>query len=220
MIELKSLSKIYQSKGNDVKALDNITYTFSDNSFLGITGGSGNGKTTLINIIGGLLRPTEGNVIINGTDLYRMKDKKISAYRNKTIGFIFQHYNLIDGISALENVMLPLMIGKVKLSKRKIMAEEALNTVGLFERKKHKPSELSGGQKQRVAIARAIVNSPDIIIADEPTGNLDEENARLIMELLSQINKKGVTILMVTHNESFKDYFSHNIRVEKGKIIC
>ncbi len=219
MIEVKELTKIYKMKNECVTALEGINYKIDKGEFVGITGGSGNGKTTLINILGGLLRPTYGKVIINGVDLYKMRDFKISRYRNKTIGFIFQHYNLIDGISAKENVMLPLIIGKTKPKLRNEMAEQALNTVGLSERKNHKPSELSGGQKQRVAIARAIVNSPDIIIADEPTGNLDEKNAKMIMELLKEINKKGVTILMVTHNEGFKNFFTRNIRVEKGRII-
>lgn len=218
MIELRKLSKIYNVGDSRIKALDDIDFVINKGEFIGITGSSGNGKTTLINTIGGLLRPTVGDVYVNGVELYKMKDGEISKYRNKTIGFIFQNYNLLEGVTALENVMLPLVIGRIKHTKRKRMAEEALSVVGLKDRMYHKPEELSGGQKQRVAIARAIVNSPEIIIADEPTGNLDDVNTYAVMNILEDINKKGVTILMVTHNENLKKYFTRKITVDKGKI--
>jgi len=216
LIEVKNISKIYRVKKSEVAALRDVSYSIRKGSFVGITGGSGNGKTTFINIVGGLLRPSCGKVIIGGTDVYKMSDKQISQFRNKACGFVFQNYSLIPGVTAYENVMLPLVFSKMKKSIRKQMAEKALITVGLEDRMNHKTEELSGGQKQRVAIARAIVNSPEIIIADEPTGNLDSKNAKYIMQLLSEINSQGVTILMVTHNSVLKSYFTDNIVIENG----
>lgn len=218
MIEAINLTKTYRRRGKKLDALKGVSFEIEKGAFAGITGESGSGKSTLINILGGLLRPTEGSLVIGGRDVYKMKDRELSSFRNKTVGFVFQSFNLLEDYTALENVMLPLIIGRVPRKKRKALAEAALERVGLKNRMKHKPGELSGGQKQRVAVARAIVNSPGIIIADEPTGNLDPSNAIEIMELLKEINKSGVTILTVTHSREFLPYFDKNIVIAKGSV--
>lgn len=219
MIEAENLTKLYLKRGRRVEALKGVSFNIKKGEFVGITGASGSGKSTLINILGGLLRPSGGTLKIEGRDVYKMKDKELSSFRNKTVGFVFQSFNLLEDCNALENVMLPLIIGGVPRKKRRELAEQALERVGLKNRMKHNPGELSGGQRQRVSIARAIVNSPRIIIADEPTGNLDPHNAVEIMELLRGISEKGVTVLTVTHSKEFFSYFNEKIIVERGRIV-
>lgn len=218
MIEINDVSKEYKLGNNKVVALSHINKKIKRGEFLGILGQSGSGKTTLSNIIAGLLAPSDGEVIVDGVSIWKLKDKEISNYRNKTLGFVFQSFNLIPGLTALENVMLPLLYSHKKSRERKELAKEALEIVGLKERMNHKPAELSGGQMQRVSIARAIINSPKIIIADEPTGNLDCESADAIIRLLRDINEKGVTVIMVTHNPEYTRYFSDIITMCDGRI--
>ena len=219
MIAAENLRKTYSKRGKRVEALKGVSFNIHKGEFVGITGASGSGKSTLINILGGLLRPSEGTLKISGRDVYQMKDKELSSFRNKTVGFVFQSFNLLEDYTSLENVMLPLIIGGYPLKERRKLAENALEAVGLKNRLKHRPKELSGGQRQRVAIARAIVNSPKIIIADEPTGNLDPENAAEIMRLLKEITDSGVTVLTVTHSREFLSFFDKNIKVERGRIV-
>lgn len=219
MIEAINLTKTYRRRGKKLDALKGVSFEIEKGAFAGITGESGSGKSTLINILGGLLRPTEGSLVIGGRDVYKMKDRELSSFRNKTVGFVFQSFNLLEDYTALENVMLPLIIGRVPRKKRKALAEAALERVGLKNRMKHKPGELSGGQKQRVAVARAIVNSPGIIIADEPTGNLDPQTGRQIVDLLYRISKEGTAVIMSTHNLSFcEDYPGRIYRCENHRL--
>lgn len=218
MIEVENIFKEYSISKNKVSALKDINFKIEDGEFVGILGSSGSGKTTLSNIIAGLLAPSSGSVKINGVSLWDLKDKEISEFRNKKLGFVFQSFNLIPELNAVQNVMLPLAYSKVKYKERMVRGIEALKKVGLENRIYHKPYEMSGGQMQRVSVARAIINNPEIIIADEPTGNLDSNSADTIMSILNDINKTGVTILMVTHNLAYRDYFSTIINIKDGII--
>ena len=219
MIKLKDIKKTYHIGKNILNVLENINIEIKKGEFVGIIGQSGSGKTTLSNIIAGLLKPSCGEVIINNENIWEYNDKKMSVFRNKTIGFVFQSFNLIPEMTALENVMLPLAYSKVKYKNRVEMAKEELIKVGLSDRLNHKPTEMSGGQMQRVAIARAMINKPQLIIADEPTGNLDLNSSETIIGLLKKINEDGVTVLMVTHNWDYKKHFTGLIKLENGKII-
>jgi len=184
-----------------INALAGVNLEISQGEFVSIAGPSGSGKSTLLNIIGGLDSPTKGNITVDGQDLSKASDSELSSYRNKKVGFVFQTFNLQPTYNALENVALPLVFAKVPLGKRNQIAKEALETVGLGDRVRHKPSELSGGERQRVGIARALVNNPKILLADEPTGNLDSKARERIMELLTELNKeRGLTLLLVTHD--------------------
>lgn len=219
MILLNGINKEYRMGKNILTVLDNINIKIDKGEFVGIVGQSGSGKTTLSNIIAGLLKPTGGEVIIKDKNIWTFNDRKMSEFRNRTLGFVFQSFNLIPGLTALENVMLPLAYSGVKYKKRIELATEELKKVGLSERLYHKPSEMSGGQMQRVSIARAMINRPEIIIADEPTGNLDEISSKIIMDIIKNINKSGVTIIMVTHNPEYKKHFTKLIELRDGKII-
>lgn len=218
MIKLDSINKIYNMGKTTVKALWDINLEIKKGEFVGIVGRSGSGKTTLSNIIAGLLEPSSGSVKIEGNNIWDFSDKKMSLFRNKTLGFVFQSFNLIPEMTAIENVMLPLAYSKIKYKKRVELAKEELEKVGLYERMYHKPTEMSGGQMQRVSIARAMINNPKIIIADEPTGNLDSHSAEVVMELLREINKRGVTLLMVTHNLEYEKHFTKLITLKDGKV--
>lgn len=218
MIKLDSINKIYNMGKTTVKALWDINLEIKKGEFVGIVGRSGSGKTTLSNIIAGLLEPSSGSVKIEGNNIWDFSDKKMSLFRNKTLGFVFQSFNLIPEMTAIENVMLPLAYSKIKYKKRVELAKEELAKVGLYERMYHKPTEMSGGQMQRVSIARAMINKPKIIIADEPTGNLDSHSAEVVMELLREINKGGVTLLMVTHNLEYEKHFTKLITLKDGKV--
>ena len=194
MITLTSLSKIYRTNEIETVALENVNLTVNRGEFLSIMGPSGCGKSTLLNIMGLLDAPTTGTIEINGTHTEGMKDKELAAFRNKTLGFVFQSFHLINSLNVLDNVELPLLYRRVSSSERRKLAQEVLEKVGLSHRMRHFPTQLSGGQCQRVAIARAIIGNPEIILADEPTGNLDSKMGAEVMELLHRLNKEGAPL--------------------------
>ncbi|WP_330397395.1 ABC transporter ATP-binding protein [Maledivibacter halophilus] len=218
MIELKHISKIYQMGKEEFYALNDIDLNINLGDFVAIVGPSGSGKSTLMHIMGGLDKPTKGNVLIEGNDISQFKDKRMAKYRSQHTGFIFQNFNLEPTQSSLENVMMPLIFSGVSKSKRIEMAKRSLEMVGLLNKLNNKPTELSGGQRQRVAIARALVNNPKIIFADEPTGNLDSNSGTQIMELLKDLNNKGYTVIMVTHNVEQAKKANQVITIKDGKI--
>ncbi|HSX27797.1 MAG TPA: ABC transporter ATP-binding protein [Patescibacteria group bacterium] len=219
MIELRGVTRTYKLGDETLKALDNVSFSVKPGEFIAITGPSGSGKSTLANIIGGLDKPTDGTVTVDGQDLSHTRDNKLSNYRNKHIGFIFQSFNLQGTNTALENVMLPLVFARMNNKARKIRAKECLGAVGLGDRLKHKPGQLSGGQRQRVAIARALASNPKIIIADEPTGNLDSAKGQEIMKLLQDLNKQGMTLLIITHDVNVARQAHRIVEIHDGKII-
>ena len=203
MIKLTGINKIYRTEEIETQALENVNLEVQKGEFLSIMGPSGCGKSTLLNIMGLLDSPTSGTIEINGTHTESMNDKELAAFRNKTLGFVFQSFHLINSLNVIDNVELPLLYRKMSSSERTALAKAVLERVGLSHRMKHMPTQLSGGQCQRVAIARAIVGNPEIILADEPTGNLDSKMGAEVMELLHKLNKEdGRTIVMVTHNET------------------
>ena len=219
IIEATSLNKTYKLGSLDVEVLKDINLTIGSGEFVSIMGPSGSGKSTLLYLIGGLDKPTSGSVKIKGSELSDMKDKEQSIMRRRDIGFVFQFYNLIPNLNVEENVMLPMLLDGKKLKDYRSKLDEILEVVGLSDRRAHTPRELSGGQQQRVAIARALVNEPDIILADEPTGNLDSKTGMEVMELLQRINKeKGKTIVQVTHSKEAADYGNRVINVRDGKV--
>lgn len=218
MIEAHNLKKVYRSRNVETTALRNISLKIRRGEFVMILGRSGCGKSTLLNILGGIDSPTEGSCRFLGRELGKMNRRQLALFRNKKVGFVFQAYHLIDELDAIRNVELPLGYAGIRHSLRREKAEEALQMVGLEERMHFYPTQLSGGQQQRVAIARAIVNNPDVILADEPTGNLDEENCSSIMELLTQLNENGSTIVMVTHDNSLTQYASRVIHIRDGEV--
>ena len=218
IIQMQNVSRIYRMGENEIHALNCINFSVEQGEFLSIMGPSGSGKSTCMNMIGCLDRPSSGIVKINGKETAKMSEKELAVLRNKTIGFVFQQYHLLAGLNILENVMLPLRYQKVEKSKRIKKAKEALKKVGLEERFLHRPNELSGGQKQRVAIARAIVTEPNIILADEPTGALDSNTGKAIMNLFREINKEGTTIVIVTHDLRIGESTERCIRILDGKI--
>ena len=203
MIKLTGINKIYRTEEIETQALENVNLEVQKGEFLSIMGPSGCGKSTLLNIMGLLDSPTSGTIEINGTSTENMNDKELAAFRNKTLGFVFQSFHLINSLNVIDNVELPLLYRKMSSSERTALAKAVLERVGLSHRMKHMPTQLSGGQCQRVAIARAIVGNPEIILADEPTGNLDSKMGTEVMELLHKLNREdGRTIVMVTHNEA------------------
>ncbi|NSW44314.1 MAG: ABC transporter ATP-binding protein [Bacteroidales bacterium] len=218
MIILKQLFKFYQVGTEIVKALRNVNLTIYKNEYVAIMGPSGSGKSTMMNILGCLDTPTAGTYILNQKDVSRLSENELANIRNKEIGFIFQTFNLMPRYSALENVALPLVYAGVKKQERIEKAKEVLEKVGLADRMMHKPNELSGGQRQRVAIARALVNNPSIILADEPTGNLDTKTSIEIMRLFDVIHQMGNTVIIVTHEEDIADYAHRIVRLRDGKI--
>ena len=220
MIKLTNLEKIYRTKEIETVALENVNLEVQKGEFLSIMGPSGCGKSTLLNIMGLLDAPTSGDIEIDGTDTIRMSDKQLAAFRNQKLGFVFQSFHLINSLNVLDNVELPLLYRKVSASERRKAAEAVLEKVGLSHRMRHFPTQLSGGQCQRVAIARAIVGNPDIILADEPTGNLDSQNADEIMRLLEEINRMGTTVVVVTHSEEIVARMHKRvITMERGCVI-
>jgi putative ABC transport system ATP-binding protein len=219
VILLRNVSVEYRLKSERVLALRNIDLDLREGSFEAIMGPSGSGKTTLIQLIAGLLTPTKGEVIVSGESLHKLNDKQISGFRNRTIGFVFQFFNLPNYYTALDNAALPLVFAGVDERTRRARAHTLLSEFGLEERLMHKPDQLSGGEAQRVAIARALINNPKIILADEPTGNLDRDTGQHVMELLQKINhERGVTVLMVTHDEKAAAFAQRVIRIEKGEL--
>jgi putative ABC transport system ATP-binding protein len=217
-IELKNITKTYHLGDEVLHALDGVSLSVQAGEFIAITGPSGSGKSTLANIIGGLDRPTNGTVVVDGSDLSRVSDRKLSDYRNKHIGFVFQSFNLQGMQTALENVMLPLIFSRMNSRARKARALECLQAVGLGDRLQHKPAQLSGGQRQRVAIARALAAKPTIIIADEPTGNLDSVRGTEIMHLLKELNKQGITLLIITHDMNVARQAHRTIQIKDGRL--
>lgn len=218
MIKLENINKRYTMGKEVFNALDNINLEIESGDFMAIVGPSGSGKSTLMHIIGGLDKPTTGQVIVDGKDISTSKEKELAKYRSTKTGFIFQNFNLESTQTALENVMMPLIFAGVSGKKRVEMATEALEKVGLKDKIRNKPTEMSGGQRQRVAIARALVNNPEIIFADEPTGNLDSKSGAQIMQLLKDLNKKGYTIIMVTHNNEQANEVKTVVTIKDGKI--
>jgi putative ABC transport system ATP-binding protein len=218
IIELKNVTKTYHLGDEVLNALDDVSLSIQAGDFVAITGPSGSGKSTLANIIGGLDRPSSGGVQVDGNDLSKVSDSKLSAYRNHHIGFVFQTFNLQGSNTAVENVALPLVFAKMKGAARKQRAIECLNAVGLGDRLKHKPGQLSGGQRQRVAIARALAVQPSIIIADEPTGNLDSARGEEIMKLLRDLNHQGITLLIITHDAAIARQAKRTIQIRDGKV--
>jgi putative ABC transport system ATP-binding protein len=218
VIEIQNIVKNYQIGTVIVRALRSITVDIRKNEYVAIMGPSGSGKSTLMNLIGCLDTPTSGNYVLNNTDVSKMDDDYLAEIRNKEIGFIFQTFNLLPRYSALENVTLPLIYGGIPKVDREKVAVDTLEQVGLADRMSHKPNELSGGQRQRVAIARALVNKPSIILADEPTGNLDSKTSVDIMGLLDDIHKKGNTVIVVTHEENIAKHAARIIRLLDGEI--
>ena len=220
MIELKGINKIYRTDEIETQALENVNLTVEKGEFLSIMGPSGCGKSTLLNIMGLLDTPTSGTITINGTTTEGMGDKELAAVRNKTLGFVFQSFHLINSLNVLDNVELPLLYRKMSASERTALAKQVLERVGLSHRMRHMPTQLSGGQCQRVAIARAIVGNPEIILADEPTGNLDSKMGAEVMDLLHKLNKEdGRTIVMVTHNEDQAKQTSRTVRFFDGRQV-
>ncbi|MBW7855761.1 MAG: ABC transporter ATP-binding protein [Ignavibacteriaceae bacterium] len=218
MIELKDIVKLYIMGAEQLYALNGVSLGIDRNEYVAIMGPSGSGKSTLMNIIGCLDTPTSGEYLLNGRNVSEMEDDELADIRNKEIGFVFQTFNLLPRINALYNVELPLIYSGIPKSKRIEMAEQALVSVGLADRMLHKPNELSGGQRQRVAIARALVNNPSIILADEPTGNLDTKTGDEIMMLLSDLHEKGNTIILVTHEEDIANHADRIIKIRDGVI--
>ena len=219
MIELKSVSKVFQTKDIETRALDDICLKINSSEFVSIMGPSGCGKSTLLNLIGLLDQPTAGTILIHDTDVSGMSDREAARFRNKSLGFVFQNFHLVPSLNVMDNVELPLLYCRVAAVERKERVKEVLNMVGLSHRMKHFPSQLSGGQCQRVAIARAIVGHPEIILADEPTGNLDSRMGEEIMDILLELNKLGVTVVMVTHDEHIASKTGRIVRLLDGKLV-
>ena len=219
MIKLSNVNKIYQGKGVSTAALSDISLTVDQGDFVIIYGKSGCGKSTLLNILGTMDKPTNGTYHFNDTDIGSLKFNELSEFRNRYMGFIFQSFYLINEFTALANVEMPLGYAGVGKGERKKRAAELLKMVGLEDKMKNKPSQLSGGEQQRVAIARSLVAGPSLVLADEPTGNLDEKTTDDIMELLKQINQDGTTIIMVTHNVDLAHYANKVVHIADGRIL-
>jgi len=219
MININSLSKEYIMGENKLLALNDVSVSIKEGEFVSIMGSSGSGKSTLMNIIGCLDVPTKGNYFFRDNDIANYNSNNLAELRNKDIGFIFQNFNLLPRLNALENVVLPLLYSGKNLKERNKLALEALKNVGLEERVHHRPNQLSGGQQQRVSIARAIAGSPKLILADEPTGALDSNTGFEIMKILNDLNSQGITIVLVTHEDDIAKYGSRIIKMKDGKII-
>ena len=219
LIEIRDMCKIYNPGENEVRALDHVNLRIDKNEFVAIIGQSGSGKSTLMNMLGCLDIPTSGTYILNGQDVSNLTDDELSDIRNKEIGFIFQGFNLIPNLTALENVELPLIYRNVPAAKRHELSVASLIRVGLEHRMDHKPSEMSGGQQQRVAIARALAAAPPVILADEPTGNLDSASSKEIMQILRELYEEGRTVILITHDNKIAASAKRVIRVIDGKIV-
>lgn len=218
VIKLEKIVKNYKVGTQIVRALRSVSLTINKGEYVAIMGASGSGKSTLMNVIGCLDTPTSGTYILSNSDVSHLSDDELAEIRNKEIGFVFQTFNLLPRNTALENVMLPLIYAGVKKQERILKAEKILSEVGLSDRIEHKPNELSGGQRQRVAVARALVNNPSILLADEPTGNLDSKISEEIMQLFAEIHRKGNTLIVVTHEESIALHAHRIIRLKDGEI--
>lgn len=218
LIHIENMKKIYNPGENEVRALDAIDLDIEKGDLVAIVGHSGSGKSTLMNMLGCLDTPTSGKYVLDGQDVASMTDNQLADVRNKEIGFIFQGFNLISNLDAVGNVELPLVYRGVSKNERKQLAMEALKSVGLEDRMKHKPNEMSGGQQQRVAVARAVAAKPPIILADEPTGNLDTKSTQEIMEILKELHRSGRTVIIITHDEEIASQAHRVIRILDGRI--
>lgn len=218
LIHIENMKKIYNPGENEVRALDGIDLDIEKGDLVAIVGHSGSGKSTLMNMLGCLDTPTSGKYVLDGQDVASMTDNQLANVRNKEIGFIFQGFNLISNLDAVGNVELPLVYRGVSKNERKQLAMEALKSVGLEDRMKHKPNEMSGGQQQRVAVARAVAAKPPIILADEPTGNLDTKSTQEIMEILKELHRSGRTVIIITHDEEIASQAHRVIRILDGRI--
>ena len=219
MIRTNGLTKIYRTDEVETTALNKVNFEVKEGEFVAIMGPSGCGKSTLLNVVGLLDNPTEGDLYFLGEEVSKYKEKKRTNLRKSNIGFIFQSFNLIDELTVYENVELPLLYLKMSSSERKKRVEEVLDRMKIAHRRKHFPQQLSGGQQQRVAVARAVVTKPKLLLADEPTGNLDSANGEEVMDLLTQLNEEGTTIIMVTHSPSFAEYSHRIIQLFDGHIV-
>ena len=219
MIQLEQATRVYRLGDERIQALDSVDLTIDDGDFVAVMGPSGSGKTTMANVVGGLDRLDSGRVVVNGRDLHTYNDSELSRYRNQYVGFVFQNFNLHTSQSALSNVMLPLLFSKVKPRERARRGKEVLERLGLGDRLQHRPSQLSGGQRQRVAIARAIINKPEVVIADEPTGNLDSKRGVEIMDLFTELNGEGMTIVVITHDADVAAYAKRTIHIHDGQVV-
>jgi putative ABC transport system ATP-binding protein len=218
-IQVKELKKYYQMGGTTVRALDGLTLDINEHTFTVVMGPSGSGKSTLLYLLGGLDRATSGEISVDGARLDEMDENALALFRRRTMGFVFQSFNLIPSMSALENVAFPMQFAGVSSAQRKTQALNLLNQVGLDNRADHRPTELSGGQQQRVAIARALVNNPSLILADEPTGNLDTSSGAAVMQLLSDLHTSGRTVLVVTHDPRMTRFATHKIFLLDGRSV-
>ncbi|MEC7159061.1 MAG: ABC transporter ATP-binding protein [Bacteroidota bacterium] len=218
LIVLENIRKSYRLGGVDIHALDGVDLSIHQNEFVALMGPSGSGKSTLMNVLGCLDSPTSGKYALNGKDVGSMRDRQLSEIRNTEIGFVFQSFNLLPRMSSLDNVALPLVYAGISSKQRRARAQEMLELVGLGDRLKNKPNQLSGGQRQRVAIARALANKPSLVLADEPTGNLDSTTAQEIMEMLTKVNAQGNTIVVVTHEREIAEYAQRIIHLKDGRI--
>ena len=218
LIHIENMKKIYNPGENEVRALDGIDLDIEKGDLVAIVGHSGSGKSTLMNMLGCLDTPTSGKYVLDGQDVASMTDNQLADVRNKEFGFIFQGFNLISNLDAVGNVELPLVYRGVSKNERKQLAMEALKSVGLEDRMKHKPNEMSGGQQQRVAVARAVAAKPPIILADEPTGNLDTKSTQEIMEILKELHRSGRTVIIITHDEEIASQAHRVIRILDGRI--
>jgi len=219
MIKITELEKVYRTEEVETVALDKMNLEVNESEFVAIMGPSGCGKSTLLNILGMLDEPNSGSFLFNGMEISKFNENGRSDLRKANIGFVFQSFNLIDELSVYENIELPLIYNNVKPAERKALIEAALESVQMMHRKNHFPSQLSGGQQQRAAVARAVVNSPKLILADEPTGNLDSKNGADVMQMLTQLNEKGTTIIMVTHSENDARYAQRIVRMLDGREV-
>lgn len=219
LIQIQNLGKRYESEGDCVEALKHVDLTIEKGTFLGVMGASGSGKSTFLSLLGGLSKPSTGTIHIDGIDIYNLSVERLADFRREYLGFVFQSFNLVPYLTAMENVMLPLAVKPLPKAKKVNMVEKALAQVGLSHRQRHLPNQLSGGEQERVAIARALVNEPPLILADEPTGSLDSETSRGIMQLFADLNAAGQTIIMVTHNIENLDYFDRTIHLRDGQIV-
>lgn len=218
IIQLKHVTLTHKLGGEVIYALNDVSFDVEDGGYVAITGPSGSGKSTLVNVIGGLATPDEGTVTVDGHNIANLSDDKLSSYRKVNIGFVYQSFNLIDSYTALENVMIPLTLAGLKPAKRKEIATKYLKQVGLEHRLNHKPAQLSSGQQQLTAIARALVTEPKILIADEPTGNLDSVHSGEIWQTLGDINKRGTTVLVVTHDANMAHLAKRIVQMSDGKL--
>lgn len=218
ILKIEHLSKIYGSGENTVRAVDDISFTVEKGTFLAIIGPSGSGKSTLLHILGGVDRPTSGKVWMNGQDVYAQNEEKLAIFRRRQVGLIYQFYNLIPVLNVVENMTLPVLMDGRRVNEDRL--NELLSTLGLTERRKNLPNQLSGGQQQRVSIGRALMNAPAVVLADEPTGNLDSKNSQEIVELLKYSNRKyGQTLIVITHDENIALQADRVIAIEDGKIV-